>query len=166
MMQGITIKEEFPPGFLEALGRMVMWFGSIDHAMRIIHTGLGPRGQSVAFLDTERADEFAARCRDLQSLFDAKFADPMQRLALAKMLSKLAPLWRYRSDCIHCIWKPDGEGVAAFRPKASNGKIEWHTHRTTAEKMKEVADSVAVVYLAIDQLSKLSGLSAKQAAAA
>jgi hypothetical protein len=166
MIEGIKINEEFPPGFLDAFGRMVMWFGRIEHVMRVLHSGLGPRGQAAAFLDTDNADEFAARCRNLQALYDARFEDPMQRLALAKVLGKLTPLWQYRSDCIHGCWKPEGEAVVAFRPKVKNGNVEWHSHRTTADKMKEVADAVAVVYVAVEQLSRLSGLAPKQAAAA
>jgi hypothetical protein len=166
MVQGITVTEEFPPGFFDAFGRMVMWFGRIEYLMKLVHSRLGGEGMLQGFLDATNRDEFEKRCRDFQQLYDARFSDPMQRLALAKVLGSLRPLWEYRNDCIHCCWKPEAEGLVALRPKLVNGKLEWQIHRTTAARMDEVAQALVIVYAAFDQLSKISGLEMKAAAAA
>jgi hypothetical protein len=166
MTQGLVIKDDFPPGFHEAFGRMVMWFGRIEYLMKLARLRLGGTPSGQGLLDPETGTHFETQRRELQALYDARFADPVQRIALAKVLAKLVPLWDYRNDCIHCCWRPEGDGVAAIRPKLVDGKLEWRAHRTTAAKMAEVAQALGTIYVALDQLTKLSGLTAEPAAAA
>jgi hypothetical protein len=160
------VKDDLPTGFHDALGRMVLWFGRIEYLMKVIHLRLGGSALGDAMQDAESAEQFDRRCRDLQALYDARVADPMQRVALSKVLGRLAALQQYRTDCVHCCWKAEKDGVVGIQPKLTDGKVEWRAHRTTAEKMDEIAKALAVVYAALDQLTRLTVPAPGPAAAA
>lgn len=165
MSQGIAVKDDFPAGFHDAFGRMIMWFGRIECLMEVLRLQLGGTNAAGAAADAESRDDFDRQRRELQALYDARVADPMQRLALAKVLGRLVPLWEYRNDCVHCCWQPEKDGLLAYRSKPLDGKVQWRAHRTTVAKMDEVAKAIAMIYVALDQLTRLS-LSAPATAAA
>jgi len=156
MSEGIVVKEEFPTGFHPAFGRMVVWFARIEYLMKVVHLRLGGATTSEAMLDAASGEQFGRQCRELQARFDARIADPMQRLAMAKVLAKLPPLFQYRDDCVHCCWRAEKDAVVGIRPSVAGGKVEWRAHRTSADKMGEVANALATIYVALDELTKLA----------
>jgi hypothetical protein len=152
-MQLVTVSDDFPPGFYDALGRLVVAFGRVEYEIKLAVKSLSDKGFSKGFYDAESESlrGFSTLCTKAKGLAAAKLTEP-HRSTFSDLVDKALSLATERNDNLHALWTADGKGkpvrVRPFRDKA-NKTLDWRSRPATIAEMNSHENSLVQLFRAL-----------------
>lgn len=121
----LDINDDFPPGFIEALGRCVVEFGRLEYLLKACIKSLlkratkPPPGGLTAFLEgmaeAEKQGSFGNVRKKAEALAQRDLPEP-HRSTFVELLERAEVLGDERNDNVHALWNPKGGEVRRYRP--------------------------------------------------
>ncbi|AQH02715.1 hypothetical protein A9R05_27755 [Burkholderia sp. KK1] len=131
-MRDIPISDNFPAGFYEEVGRLVIAFGRVEYLIKLCFKDLQGKGFSLGMAEAESESRgFADFCeRRLTELAKHKLSTT-DADAFCDLMMKVLPLIIFRNDAVHAWWYADSKGLPSrIRPKKdSDASVDWSRGR-------------------------------------
>ncbi len=120
----INLDDNFPPGFYEEIGRLVIAFGRIEYILKLSIKTLIGEGFTKGMSEAESTRLFCKLCDRAIELAEKKLAET-KRDDFIRIVTEIKNLAESRNDTIHAFW--NGEPFLRIRLKWNKGKkdIEW-----------------------------------------
>jgi hypothetical protein len=148
----ITVRDDFPPGFYEALGSFAVAFGRVEYEIKLAVKSLSGSGFHAGMVQAESSRHFHALCTMARKLATKRLSEP-QLLEFTSLIDKAVELASERNDNLHAFWTAESE-IAAKRIRPywirSESRVDWGRNRSVkVEELKSDADTLTKLYRAI-----------------
>ncbi|WP_147440686.1 hypothetical protein [Paraburkholderia sp. RAU2J] len=127
-MKVIQVKDDFPAGFHDELGRLVAAWGRVEYLLMLCGKTLDAEGFTLGMrsqiLKGKRLDEF---CKHYEPIARAKLPE-LQAGRFRELLAQAQSLAVLRNDNVHAVWTTDDGGEPLrYRPKKNKPKnqVDW-----------------------------------------
>jgi hypothetical protein len=145
-MKLIEVRDDFPAGFHDALGRFAVAFGRVEYEIKLAVKSLSGKKFSEGMVDAESSGAFGRLCRKAKQYANKKLDDP-QLSTFHKLMDAALKLAPDRNDTLHAMWTTDGQGEAVrYRPYLGRKQrnLKWRSrpvplaelHRLEAELLQ------------------------------
>ncbi len=155
-MRDIPISDDFPPGFCEEVGRLVIAFGRLEYLIKLCFKDLHGKGFTIGMAEAEYdAQAFADFCAETgiltklaKSKLSAREAD-----AFCELINKAVPLGTFRNDTVHAWWYADFKGLPSrIRPKKDSHELaDWSRGRVVqVTEIRGAREEIERIYRDLD----------------
>src|SRR5947209_2524485 len=144
-MKLITITDDFPPGFYEALGRLAVAFGRVEYEIKLAVKSLSGKGFTAGMAEAESSGQFARLCKKAKSLAAARRLPQPHLSTFARLLDDAMHFAPERNDTLHAVWTAHGNGSPRrFRPfwNWDTKQLTWRSRAVPVEELNGHAETL------------------------
>ena len=133
-MRDIPISDDFPAGFYEEVGRLVIAFGRLEYLIKLCFKDLQGKGFTIgmaaAGYESQAFADFCGETGKLTKLAKSELSTT-DADAFCDLIKKVLPLGTFRNDAVHAWWYADFKGLPSrIRPKRdSHESADWSRGR-------------------------------------
>src|SRR5438445_73395 len=102
-MRVVEVKDDFPAGFYESLGRLVVAFGRVEYEIKLAVKTLSGKGFSAGIAEAESCRQFRNLCEKAKTLAAKKLTEPYLATFTA-LIDKALKVVPHRNDNLHALW--------------------------------------------------------------
>lgn len=159
-MRDIPASDDFPPGFYEEVGRLVVAFGRLEYLVKLCFNDLHGKGFTIGMAQAEYEAQALSRfCGEtgmLAKLAKSKLSTTQTDLFCA-LLKTLVTLGTFRNDTVHAWWYVDAKGLPfRIRPKKnSHESADWTRGRVVQiDEIQSTREEIDHLYLDLERQRK------------
>ena len=136
-MRPVTVKDDFPPGFHEALGRLAVAFARVEYLTKLAVKSLSGKGFTAGMEHAESQRQFGNLCREAKKLATYRLPEP-QAATFCGLIDEALKLAIERNDNLHALWTTDDAGrPERYRPffNRETKALDWRSRPVTIEEL-------------------------------
>ncbi|MBB5413903.1 hypothetical protein HDG34_007886 [Paraburkholderia sp. HC6.4b] len=153
-MQDCPLKDDFPTGFHEELGGLLVAWGRVEYLFKLCGKDLCGEGFTAGMrIQIVKEKKFNDFCKHYEPLAQAKLSEE-QASVFSELLAEARELLTLRNDNIHALWTTDDRGEPVrLRPKKNKHRddVDWFKNVVPVCQIRDTRKRIENLFLRIDK---------------
>jgi len=148
------LRDDFPPGFYEALGAFAVAFGRVEYTIKLAVKSFSGKEFNEGMTEAASSRHFHDLCERAKTVASKKLREPQER-QFAGLIDEVIKLASERNANLHAFWNATSEGkVRRISPywNRETTKLESKNRLMTVEELNRYTDKLRILHNSIQAL--------------